>query len=312
MRRRAITPTIAMVAVLDESVLKRADENSARAADAFLVDHGDSQSGGSRIRGYSDRQSSQGGGGPRSAPGLPGLAAFRGTGSAQVPAKQPQAKPPIFLANSLVVSKSLDTADKQHLEKLDEPYVQQAIQLEQSLAQTEKQAAGPAELHRRRPGYTAPPATGGGIGCQGRTAFAPIPHLRDPVRFGNRLVGASSRLVSSPPAEPPVIGSPPFFAFWPSSFSSASTPSWKATRGPSQRFRLPRTPPIRSLWNRYKKNDRPCPNYRKPKFRLRRKSNSRRIIKGCRCCGNVSCVRKAITGANAKAPRPPGAVARRQ
>lgn len=56
--------------------------------------------------------------------------------------KQPQSAN--FLANSLVVTQSLETEQKQ-IEKLDQAFVKQAIEMQKTLAETESKEAGPAE-----------------------------------------------------------------------------------------------------------------------------------------------------------------------
>jgi hypothetical protein len=149
--QRTLVPTMATVAVVDNSSLKMTNQKTARGlpthfllttevrdpedleyADVLLSDH------------------------PKSAVALDLLLGCQGWRrfAEQDPLKfqkqqqreargqQPQAN---FLANSVIVPQVLDLEQK-YLEKVDEGFVNEAVDLEKKLAKTETQVAGPADL----------------------------------------------------------------------------------------------------------------------------------------------------------------------
>lgn len=146
--KRQATPAVAMVAVIDSAVARIANNKTDRSmpthflltteirnpedlenADAFLGDH------------------------PRAADALDLLLGTQGWRrfAEQDPIvfaqKQQQSKAPGFLANSVAVPQLLEFEQK-HLDALDQGYVAQALALNRSLAEKEKDEMGPLELRR--------------------------------------------------------------------------------------------------------------------------------------------------------------------
>ena len=141
MRKREFVPALALVAVVDASVLKLRDEKTARAMPThFLLT--------TEIRDAEDLEHADFllGDHPKAARALDLLLGSQGWRrfAEQDPkrfqqAQQPKAKAPIFLANSLTVPQFLDDERKQ-IDKLDEQFVPKAVELQKKLAVSEKTA----------------------------------------------------------------------------------------------------------------------------------------------------------------------------
>lgn len=149
--KREPAPAVAMVAVVDTSVLKLRDEKTARSmpthflltteirepedleyADFFLSDH------------------------PRAAESLDLLLGSQGWRrfAEQDPKRfqqaQQKARPPVFLANANAVPQFLD-AERKQIEKLDEQFIPKAVDLQKKLAVTERTALEVQEQLERVP-----------------------------------------------------------------------------------------------------------------------------------------------------------------
>jgi hypothetical protein len=144
--KRAFVPALAMVAVVDTSLLKWAGEKTARGLPThFLLT--------TEIRNPEDLESADVllGSHPKASValdlllGCQGWRRFAEQDPLKFQRKHQQAQPPIFLANTDMVTQFLETEQKQ-IDKLDQGFVKEVIDLEKKLAENEKQEADPAEL----------------------------------------------------------------------------------------------------------------------------------------------------------------------
>jgi hypothetical protein len=150
--KKAFVPALAMMAVVDASLLKLAEEKTARSLPThfFLT---------TEIRNPEDLENADVllGDHPKAAASLDLLLGCQGwrrfaeqnpqmfQREAQQGNRQQQTKPPNFLANNEMVTQFLETEQKQ-VEKLDQTFVRQAIDMQKKLAEAEKEETGPAPM----------------------------------------------------------------------------------------------------------------------------------------------------------------------
>ena len=145
--KKTPTPTLAMLTVVDQSALKRADAKAVGLPAHFLLT--------TEIRNPEDLENADFllGDHPRAGRSLDlllgsqGWRRFAEQDPQKFQEKQPQAKQPIFLANTLVVTQFLETEQKE-IDKVDQAFVAKAIEMQNKLAETQKQEDGPADLHK--------------------------------------------------------------------------------------------------------------------------------------------------------------------
>ena len=146
--KRQLTPGVALVAVVDQSVSKLADEKTARSMPThFLLT--------TEVRNPEDLENADVllGTHPRAAQALDLLLGSQGWRrfAEQNPAlfqrRQQPGKQPVFLANAAMVPQFLNSEQKQ-IEKLDQEFVAKAIGLEKQLAEKEKLEEGPLPLRQ--------------------------------------------------------------------------------------------------------------------------------------------------------------------
>ena len=144
--REEFVPAYALVAVVDQSLLKLADEKTARSMPThFLLT--------TEVRNPEDLEHADFflGPHPKAAQsldlllGCQGWRRFAEQNPQEFQRKQQQVKPPVFLANSAIGPQLLD-AEQKDIEKLDQVFVVKAIDLEKQLAEREKQEAGQPAL----------------------------------------------------------------------------------------------------------------------------------------------------------------------
>lgn len=146
--KNTLAPSLALVAVVDSSLLKQADEKTARGlpthflltteirnpediehADVLLTNHPQA---------------------PQSLDlllGSQGWRRFAEQNPQKFQDRNQQVKQPGFLANTAVVTQYLDTEQKQ-LDKLDQGYVKKVIEKQRELTEAEKREEAPAELRK--------------------------------------------------------------------------------------------------------------------------------------------------------------------
>lgn len=154
--KKMSVPAIAMIAVVDSSILNLADEKTTRGlATHFLLT--------TEVRNPEDLEYADVllGNHPKASVALDLLLGCQGwrrfaeqdplkfqlTQKQEFARGQQQPSQRNFLANSIVVPQLLD-AEQKHLEEIDHTFVEKAIKLEEELAKTEKQEAGPPELQQ--------------------------------------------------------------------------------------------------------------------------------------------------------------------
>jgi hypothetical protein len=146
--RMALTPTLAMVAVVDERVLKP-DLKTSRGLPAhfFLA---------TEVRNPEDLENADFllSDHPRAAQALDLLLGTQGWRrfAEQDPQKFQerlhQARPPAFLSNTIHVTQFLEN-EQQQIAKLDQAYVEKALAMQRELTEVEKHDAGPADLQKQ-------------------------------------------------------------------------------------------------------------------------------------------------------------------
>ena len=150
----AFVPALALVAVVDNGVLKLADQKAARSLPThFLLT--------TEVRNPEDLEYADVllGNHPKAATSLDLLLGCQGwrrfaeqnpqmfQRGQQAVNRQRQVKQPNFLANNEMVTQFPEPEQKQ-IDKLDQTFVKQAIDKEKELAEMEKQEGGPADLHK--------------------------------------------------------------------------------------------------------------------------------------------------------------------
>lgn len=146
--KRQLVPGVALVAVVDNSVLKLADEKTARTLPThFLLT--------TEVRNPENLEYADVllGNHPKAAAsldlllGCQGWRRFAEQDPVMFQRKQQQAKAPIFLANGNTIAQFVDSEQKQ-IEKLDQNYVAKAIDLQKKLAAKERVDEGPIEARQ--------------------------------------------------------------------------------------------------------------------------------------------------------------------